>query len=202
MLFGLEWIQREIHNFGGDPRKVTLIGHSSGALSVVEVCKFTTVRRRIDNFQIILTPLSAGLFHQAAQMSAPYKGGRNENVCSKYSQRFAIRANCASDGQQFSDVKTVEKVISQHIKYSNPRSSSVWEANPGRSCTRCKTVSKMTSNSLMGSGLTADPEYGSLLSISQCFKVFSGDYSALLKQSLPKMNFMIGTTSAESKNTR
>ncbi|CAJ0941005.1 unnamed protein product, partial [Mesorhabditis belari] len=28
---GLEWIQREIQNFGGDPRRVTIYGHSAGA---------------------------------------------------------------------------------------------------------------------------------------------------------------------------
>jgi para-nitrobenzyl esterase len=31
---GLDWIQRNIHNFGGDPSRVTLMGQSSGATSI------------------------------------------------------------------------------------------------------------------------------------------------------------------------
>lgn len=32
--FALKWIQNNIHFFGGDPSKVIIMGHSSGAISV------------------------------------------------------------------------------------------------------------------------------------------------------------------------
>ncbi|RZC32126.1 COesterase and/or Abhydrolase 3 domain containing protein, partial [Asbolus verrucosus] len=36
-LFALEWVHNNIHFFGGDPKKVTIFGHSSGAASVAYI---------------------------------------------------------------------------------------------------------------------------------------------------------------------
>ena len=33
-LLALEWVQRFISNFGGDPQQVTLLGHGGSAMSV------------------------------------------------------------------------------------------------------------------------------------------------------------------------
>ena len=46
----MEWIQREIHNFGGDNRSVTIAGESAGAMSVL---------------LHLVSPPSQGLFHRA-----------------------------------------------------------------------------------------------------------------------------------------
>ncbi|MCJ8735831.1 hypothetical protein PDJAM_G00252020 [Pangasius djambal] len=46
----LQWIQENIHSFGGDPGSVTIFGESAGGTSVS---------------LMLLSPLSAGLFHRA-----------------------------------------------------------------------------------------------------------------------------------------
>ena len=52
----LEWVQRNIAAFGGDPDNVTLFGHSYGAYSTAAH---------------LISPGSSGLFHRAAMQSSP-----------------------------------------------------------------------------------------------------------------------------------
>lgn len=52
----LEWVQRNIAAFGGDPARVTLAGQSAGALGVVS---------------LLSMPRAAGLFHAAVAQSPP-----------------------------------------------------------------------------------------------------------------------------------
>ncbi len=52
----LQWIQRNIETFGGDPENVTVFGESAGAT-------FTNL--------LMLSPLAKGLFHRAVVQSAP-----------------------------------------------------------------------------------------------------------------------------------
>jgi para-nitrobenzyl esterase len=54
MLAGLQWVQRNIAAFGGDPGNVTIFGESGGAIAVA--CLLTS-------------PLSRGLFHRAVVQS-------------------------------------------------------------------------------------------------------------------------------------
>uniref|UniRef100_A0A1A9W1J0 Carboxylic ester hydrolase n=1 Tax=Glossina brevipalpis TaxID=37001 RepID=A0A1A9W1J0_9MUSC len=53
-VFALRWIQKNIRYFGGNPRDVTLMGYSAGALSVS---------------LHLVSPMSKGLFHKAIVMS-------------------------------------------------------------------------------------------------------------------------------------
>ncbi|CAH1107848.1 unnamed protein product [Psylliodes chrysocephalus] len=55
----LQWVQKNIEHFGGDPHSVTILGYSAGAWSVV---------------LHMVSPLSEGLFHKAASLSGSSLG--------------------------------------------------------------------------------------------------------------------------------
>lgn len=50
----MQWIQHNIKAFGGDPKQVTIMGQSAGAMSVMQHC---------------ISPKTKGLFHQAVMSS-------------------------------------------------------------------------------------------------------------------------------------
>lgn len=53
-VLALQWVQENIHQFGGDPESVTIFGHSAGSASV--------------NYHM-LSPMSKGLFKRAIMLS-------------------------------------------------------------------------------------------------------------------------------------
>ena len=56
----LQWVQRNIARFGGDPANVTIVGQSAGSMSVLA---------------LQASPLAKGLFHRAVGMSGAMIGG-------------------------------------------------------------------------------------------------------------------------------
>uniref|UniRef100_A0A0K0FTQ6 Carboxylic ester hydrolase n=1 Tax=Strongyloides venezuelensis TaxID=75913 RepID=A0A0K0FTQ6_STRVS len=96
MLQAMKWVKKEINNFGGDPNKITLTGHSSGSVSAS---------------LIYVSPKSKELFNQALFMSGTRPNSLFVDGNQNISRIIAIEAGCAYDITNWDDIKDVESVI-------------------------------------------------------------------------------------------
>jgi para-nitrobenzyl esterase len=84
----MQWVQRNIRNFGGDPSKVTIQGESAGAMSVM--------------FHLV-SPASQGLFHGAIEESGTLAQGcffQNRSDSFKFNRQWAAIKGCTSTGSE------------------------------------------------------------------------------------------------------
>jgi para-nitrobenzyl esterase len=83
----LEWVQRNIDSFGGDPDNVTIFGHSAGGVSVNV---------------LMTTPQSQGLFHKAIAQGSGILLDRNQHAFERL-PRGLIGMSSEGIGVQFAE---------------------------------------------------------------------------------------------------
>uniref|UniRef100_A0A914WDR9 Carboxylic ester hydrolase n=1 Tax=Plectus sambesii TaxID=2011161 RepID=A0A914WDR9_9BILA len=97
MIVGLQWTQREIHNFGGDKSRVSIMGHSSGAEA---------------SDLLAISPKTDGLFHQIIPLSGSSLAmdlRPDGNIAA--SRALAVETGCATEalwdaGNTFENILT------------------------------------------------------------------------------------------------
>ncbi|CAH1772963.1 unnamed protein product [Owenia fusiformis] len=84
----LKWVQSNIRNFGGNPDAVTIFGESAGGASVSN---------------LVLSPLTKGLFHRAISQSgvatSPW-GVASPGAPAKMAEAIAEKLSCSTDNEE------------------------------------------------------------------------------------------------------
>ncbi|XP_077978737.1 neurotactin-like [Glandiceps talaboti] len=102
-IMAMQWVHDNIKNFGGNPQKVTLFGHSSGATSV---------------YAHLVSPLTEGLFQRAWMMSSSVIFNKTLADAAKDNLVFLENTGCK-------DVKCLRDLSPDKVLTSIP-----WEVYP------------------------------------------------------------------------
>jgi carboxylesterase type B len=99
---GLEWVQRNIASFGGDPANVTIFGQSGGGVSVLN---------------LISMPSAQGLFARAIAQSGSPIGSVTTDVAGKWTGRLAKKLGVAPTRAGFEGT-TVAQTVAQTMPFA------------------------------------------------------------------------------------
>ena len=104
-LAALEWVQRNIAAFGGDPAKVTIFGQSAGAVAVMD---------------LLALPASRGLFARAIAMSGSPVGSATPAEAMRVTARLAERLGIEPTREAFAAVpleRTIAEIIPMEFEF-------------------------------------------------------------------------------------
>jgi para-nitrobenzyl esterase len=95
----LQWVQRNIAAFGGDPGNVTIFGQSGGGTAVMSN---------------LVSPLSKGLFHRAINQSGTRIAVTPPATMSKLGEEFAASAGCTDQSAKCLRSLSVGQILDHH----------------------------------------------------------------------------------------
>jgi para-nitrobenzyl esterase len=107
-LAALDWVQRNIAAFGGDPSRVTVFGQSGGAIAVLD---------------LLAVPSARGLFSQAMVMSGSPIASVDPNTALRLTARLAERFDISPTRDAFAAVpleRTIAEILPMTLEFIDP----------------------------------------------------------------------------------
>jgi para-nitrobenzyl esterase len=100
MIAALRWVQENISRFGGNPKRVTIMGQSAGGKSVGA---------------LLCSPLAEGLFHQAIAISGSVQAIRDRDTAAKLTSQYLHVLGLAKESaHRLLELPAKELIAAQH----------------------------------------------------------------------------------------